>query len=75
MRFMRSPESMIFHEKPKKELKEQLGLAEDILEGGKESSLTPPSLKERGVLGMTIDEIKQKYTRRYEMYLPAHSQS
>ncbi|MDO8505926.1 MAG: hypothetical protein Q7S48_05140, partial [bacterium] len=55
--------------KPTEELQEQLERAETTLGGNPEHALTPPSREVVDILKMPLDQVKQKFTRRYEIYL------
>lgn len=58
-----------FRPKSGKELKSQLAETQTTLGKKPESSLVPPSVKHKDILKMPAEEIKNKYARRYEMYL------
>src|SRR5258708_2288682 len=56
------------YRKSNPELENQLNSAEQILDTP-ESSLVPTSVKLEGILEMSIQKIKKKYSRRYESYV------
>ncbi len=58
-----------FRNKSQEELQSQFQSAQDVVGNEEELSLTPPSTELNEVFSLPISEIKQKYARRYEMYL------
>jgi superfamily II DNA or RNA helicase len=56
------------YRKSNHELEGQLDSAEQILDKP-ESSLVPPSVRREGILDMPIEEIREKYSRRYDTYV------
>ncbi len=64
---MSSPD-LAYRPKSPEELGVQLDNANTIIDP-EEGTLQPPSLSESELMAMPIEEIKQKYARRYEIYL------
>ena len=59
-----------FIPKPVSDIKKQFKQANAEVAGKqREASLPPPSLVEQDILKMPVGEIKQKYARRYQIYL------
>lgn len=58
-----------FLPKSRKDIRRQLNSAQAVLGKKTESSLIRPSESQRDILKMPLQEIKQRYARRYETYL------
>ncbi len=54
--------------KPPEELAQQLESAQQLLGNEQDPSLVPPSKEASEMSGLSLEEIKQKYALRYEMY-------